>query len=224
MGTISEALVLDFIYKYGEKAYILLKAAYEVYQANVLLGRRLPGDFDYKSLMSKLREKKLNYNPTQLLRVLERDLGIIETTYRSANQRWWKFTNPAAVSKALDIYEGKSNDETYEDPEVALLRMQVEVVNIDEMLTELTNMLAKEHLTSGDKDRIKELLFNDAQLIIKLFKATQKYEDFKDFNVKVRYLLKYLAIAVKKVRGVDIGIKDLTDREVVGMEVSRISQ
>lgn len=225
MGTISEALVLDFIYRYGDKAYILLRAAYEIYQANILLGKRLPGDFDYKSLISKLREKKLSYNPTQLLRALERNLGVIETTYRSANQRWWRFTNPAAISKALDIYEGKSNDETYEDPEIALLKMQVEVVSIDEMLNELVNLLAKERLTSGDRDRIKELLFNDAQLIIKLFKTTQKYEEiFKDFNVKVRYLLKYLTIAVKKLKGVDISTKDLADHEVVRVELDRISQ
>ena len=46
MRDLSEAMVLDALYKYGERAYIVLKSAYELYQVNALSNRKLPGDFD----------------------------------------------------------------------------------------------------------------------------------------------------------------------------------
>ncbi|MEM4034143.1 MAG: hypothetical protein QXD16_05555, partial [Sulfolobales archaeon] len=63
MVGISESIVLDLLYKYGEKAYLVLKTAYELYKVNVIDGRKVLGDFDFKSLVSKLREKGFNYNP-----------------------------------------------------------------------------------------------------------------------------------------------------------------
>ncbi len=204
---ISEAIVLDSIYKYGEKAYVLLKVAYEIYQSNLLMNRKVPGDFDYKSLTNKLRERGISYNPNQLLRILEREFGVIETTYRSANQRWWRFKDPSAVSKALSVYEGRDVEDECDDPEVLLLKIQVDIVDIDKLIDELIELTSKERLTLIDKERIKNLIFNDAQLIVKLFKETQKYgEEFREFNGKASLFIKYLTVAVKKLKGVNLDV------------------
>ncbi len=210
MGSLSESIVLDSLYKYGEKAFVVLKTAYEVYQNNSVSGKKLLGDFDFKTLINKLREKGLNYNPNQLLRIMERDFGIIETTYRSSNQRWWKFNDPSAVSKALKIYEGKYEDIAEGDPEIILLKLQVDIVNIDSLLKTLAELTSKETLTTAEKGKVKQLIFDDVPLIVKLFKETQNLdEEFKDFNSKVRLMLKHLLILVKKFKGINISIGDL---------------
>ncbi len=215
MGTLSESIVLDSLYKYGEKAFVVLKAAYEVYQSNSVTGKKLLGDFDFKSLINKLREKGFNYNPNQLLRIMERDFGIIETTYRSSTQRWWRFNDPSAVSKALDIYEGKHCEAVESDPGITLLRLQVEVVDIDTLLKVLSELISKESLTVAEKNKVKQLLFDEVPLIVKLFKETQGLEeDFKDFNSKVRTMFKYLAILVKKFKGINIDGGDLSFGDV----------
>jgi len=222
MGMLSESIVLDSLYKYGEKAFIVLKTAYEIYQNNLISGKKLLGDFDFKTLINKLREKGFNYNPNQLLRIMERDFGIIETTYRSSNQRWWKFNDPSAVSKALSIYEGKYSDDVESDPEVALLRLQVDVVDIDSMLRIIAELTSKEHLTYAEKGKVKQLLFDEVPLIIKLFKSTQEFEDeFRDFNSKVRLMLKYLSILVKKFKGINVDVSslDYSEAEVIGKSV-----
>jgi len=206
MRDLSEAMVLDALYKYGERAYIVLRSAYELYQVNALSNRKLPGDFDVKSLMSKLRERGVNYNPNQLLRILEREFGIIETTYRSSNQRWWRFTNPSAVAKALSIYEGGVDEDLIEDPEVLLLRLQTEVIDVRKLLNEVTELITKKTLTNSDRERVKELLFNDLTLVVRTFEKTQKYPDeFKEFNDAVTLLLKYLVVLTKRFKGLPVG-------------------
>jgi len=205
MRDLSEAMVLDALYKYGERAYIVLRSAYELYQVNALSNRKLPGDFDVKSLMSKLRERGVNYNPNQLLRILEREFGIIETTYRSSNQRWWRFTNPSAVAKALSIYEGGVDEDLIEDPEVLLLRLQTEVIDVRKLLNEVTELITKKTLTNSDRERVKELLFNDLTLVVRTFEKTQKYPDeFKEFNDAVTLLLKYLVVLTKRFKGLPV--------------------
>ncbi|MEM2376377.1 MAG: hypothetical protein QXZ10_02050 [Sulfolobales archaeon] len=215
MGSLSESIVLDSLYKYGEKAFIVLKTAYEVYQNNSISGKKLLGDFDFKSIIIKLREKGFNYNPNQLLRILERDFGIIETTYRSSNQRWWRFIDPIVVSKALNTYEGKENNLTGDDPEITLLRFQVDIVDLDGLLKLISEFASKEFLTQSERKRIKQLFFEDIPLVVKLFKETQVLdEEFREFNSKVRLMFKYLSILVKKLKGVNIDINDLNIEEV----------
>lgn len=210
MGNLSESIVLDSLYKYGEKAFMVLRTAYEIYQNNSITGKKLLGDFDFKTLMSKLREKGFNYNPNQLLRIFERDFGIVETTYRSSNQRWWRFTDPKAVSRALNIYEGKGNDTIESDPEITLLKFQVDIIDVDNLLGLISELVSKESLTSTDKKQIKHLLFDELPLVVRLFKETQVHdEEFKDFNSKVRLMFRYLSILVKKFRGINISVGDL---------------
>ena len=177
--------------------------------------------------MSKLREKGINYNPNQLLRILERDFGVIETTYRSSNQRWWRFTNPSAVARALDVYEGKESDELVEDPEILLLKLQIEVIDIRKLLNEVMNLLTKRVLTQSDKERIKQLLFNDLTLVVKTFKKTQKYpEEFREFNDNVILLLKYLMAIMKKLKGLPVSnvIDDEVKGEIINEVIGRIQR
>ena len=98
--------VLEFLAKYGEKGYYVLKAAVEasLQGGSQRRGVRL-GDFSYREVVAKLRSYGLEYNPANLLSKLERDYAVIETSYRSSGQHWWRFIDLDAVIEALDEYE-----------------------------------------------------------------------------------------------------------------------
>ena len=89
--------LLEFLANYGERGLAVVRAAVEA----ALAGRGSPGvrlgDFSYREVVARLRSWGLDYNPSMLLRILERDYGVIETTYRSSNQHWWRFLDLNAV-------------------------------------------------------------------------------------------------------------------------------
>ena len=74
----------EFLAKYGERGYALLKAILEA----SLAPRRGPGfgDFSFKEIKARLASYGLNYNPSVLLAKLEKEYGVIETSYRSGTQ------------------------------------------------------------------------------------------------------------------------------------------
>jgi len=98
--------VLEFLARYGEKGFYVLKAAVEacIEGRSARRGVRL-GDFSYREVAARLREYGLEYNPSNLLSLLEREYAVIETTYRSSGQHWWRFIDLDAVIEALDAYE-----------------------------------------------------------------------------------------------------------------------
>lgn len=97
--------VLEFLARYGERGYAVLRAAVEAtLGSNGRHGVRL-GDFNYREVVAKLRSYGLEYNPSNLLSILEREYAVIETSYKSSNQHWWRFLDLEAVIEALDEYE-----------------------------------------------------------------------------------------------------------------------
>ncbi len=98
--------VLEFLARYGEKGYYVLKAAVEasLEGGSSRRGVRL-GDFSYREVVAKLKSYGLEYNPANLLSRLEREYAVIETSYRSGGQHWWRFIDLDAVIAALDEYE-----------------------------------------------------------------------------------------------------------------------
>ena len=97
-----KARVLDFLEKYGDKGFIVLKTAIEISLSNT--NNRRFGDFSYQSLVFRLNSMGIGYNPSNILRILEREYGVIEKTYSSSRQKWYRFIDLDAVREALYEY------------------------------------------------------------------------------------------------------------------------
>ena len=81
----------EFIAEYGERGTLVLRAILEEYMSPK--GRAALGDFSFQGLKRRINSYGVRYNPAPLLRVLEKNIGVIETTYRSTSQRWWRVLN-----------------------------------------------------------------------------------------------------------------------------------
>ncbi len=185
MVSIAESAAREVLMRYGDRAYYVLRAAIEVSNEITSRGEARLGDFDNKRLIKKLHSYGIRYNPNQLLRILERDYGLIETTYRSSGQRWWAFTDKAAVIKALKMYEGASSE--IDDPEVYVIKLQIRILNIDSLIRVLEKIKDKPRITSLDVAKVKDIVMNRLPEVAKVAKKAALYDDlFKEFLMKVQ--------------------------------------
>ena len=200
MTSFLESVIQEVLMRYGERALYVLKAAIEVSEEYSALGKRTPGDFDNKGVIRKLKEWGITYNPSQLLRIMERDYGIIETVYRSATQRWWRFSDITAVKEAIRYFEG-DNEDLIEDPEHYVLSLQIDVIDVDRLLNEVKAMYSKSRLSVAEKNRIKQIVVEELPTIAKVMKEAQKYENrYKDFIRKCVFLMKLIGELLRKMR------------------------
>lgn len=176
-----------FLEKYGEKGLVVLKAAYDISQ-DPNIDHRL-GDFSYKHLVLRLATIGFNYNPVNLLRILEKEYNIIEKSYSSANQSWWRFTDIEAVRSALSEYYGTS----VEDPHVKLLLIKYKSMEPFSTLEMLRRLVAKENLTNGDKEIFKNFVFNSLEKIVELLNDMEKYGEI--FSGEISTLREILNLA-----------------------------
>lgn len=174
--------LLEFVAKYGERGYLLLKAIIEVadeYKASPR-GRLGLGDFDFRGIKRWLAAAGLDYNPTLLLRALERDYGVIETSYRSSNQRWWRIIDRESIVEAVARYEGKRLDAEVSDPELQLVLIQASSLGLQRIKEMLQGLLAKEVLSEYDRELFKRLAFGDLEYVVRVAGKMARYpEEFK---------------------------------------------
>lgn len=184
--SVTESIIAEFLMKYGEKAKVVLKSAYELMNEYRVSGKELAGHFDFRGLIGKLEEVGLRYNPSQLLRIMERDYGIIETSYRTTAKRWYVFTDPDAVGRVLEKYvdfPGKMG--LLKDPELEVLKLQIKAINIDALYAKVKRLASKGFLTVIDEEMIRDIVFNDLPLVARVLKSVLKYEElFQDFISK----------------------------------------
>jgi len=172
--------VLEFLAEYGERGYAVLRAALDAYASAPGRGVRL-GDFSHREVAARLRAWGIEYNPSMLLRILERDYGVIETSYRSGNQHWYRFLDPAAVAEALDEYDRGANpvareeEETgIEDPEVEVLRLQVASLDPQGLLEELRRLSARPRLGRAELARLRRIAFEELELAARLLSRAEE--------------------------------------------------
>jgi hypothetical protein len=174
--------VLEFLAEYSERGYAVLKAAVEASLSAANRGVRL-GDFSFREIVSRLKAWGIEYNPSMLLRIMERDYGIIETSYKSASQHWWKFIDLDAVMEALEEYEkGVSISESpsmeYENEQVnveeALLKLQIASLNPYELARRLEKFLLKPRLTSADYGILRSIAFNELPAVIDVLQRAEE--------------------------------------------------
>ena len=203
MSSITESVAREVLLRYGDRAYYVLKAAIEVSNELIASSDVRLGDFDNKRLIKKLKSYGIKYNPNQLLRILERDYGLIETTYRSSGQHWWVFTDKNAVIRALRMYEGM--DTFLDDPELYVLKLQIRMLDIDSLLRMLEKLRQKPRLSFMDKSRIKDIVMNKLPEIAKVAKKAAMYEDlFREFLMKVQAVFVIVEELVGRIQGGDL--------------------
>ncbi|WP_317895558.1 hypothetical protein [Pyrofollis japonicus] len=202
--------VLDFLARHGERAYAVLRAILESYYGSQSAPGVKLGDFSYRDVVNKLRAWGMNYNPSMLLRSLERDYGVIETSYQSRNQHWWRINSPEEIAEALEEYErGVVSDdallaEEIVDPETELLRLQVASLDPASLLEKLDRLLAKPRLGRAEILLLRTMAFNELELVVKLLRKAEElgYEGpevamLKEILVKASRLAKRLLAAAK---------------------------
>jgi len=160
------ARVREFLEEYGERAALVLKAALQVTDKYRAEGKNALGDFDYKGLTQTLKLMGVEYKPSLLLSKLEKEYGIIETTYKSGNQHWWRFVEEDAVREALE------EEDEVEDPKLVMLKVQAAALG-------LKLLLSKKRLSASDKKWFRNFAFETLPLVAKLAQEVveEGYED-----------------------------------------------
>ncbi len=207
--------VFEVLEKYGDKAYLILKAMLEVAREYAYQGKNKHGDFDYRGIVLKLKTLGLDYNPSSLLRIIE-DYGLIETSYRSSNQHWWKIISIQEVERALREYEGL--DEGIDDPEVLLIKVQVQSLDLPSVKRILEKMLKKNRLTEIDKKRFRRLVFEDLELLVKVLKRALEYEDYLEDEISLMKEVLVMASLIARKIGQPAIARSLEAIEAVAVE------
>ena len=184
--TVSEKLRL-FLERYGDKGLIVLKTAFEIAQDPYVDHRY--GDFSFKHLVLRLSSQGFKYNPVNLLRVLEKEYGVIEKSYTSSNQTWWRFVDFEAVRSVLSEYYGV----VYEDPRLKYLLIKYRSLEPNSVLDTLRRLVLKDTLSSGDKEVFREIVFNVLDKIVEVLHEMEKYEDV--FTSEINVIREILSLA-----------------------------
>jgi len=208
--------VFEALDRYGDRAYIVLKAIVETAKNYLLESRNRYGDFDYRGLVLKLKSMGVDYNPSRLLKTLE-DYGIIETTYHSNSQHWWKINNVDEVEEALREYTGEPGLDQ-EDPEITLIRVQVESLEPETLKNILQSMLRKKKLGEVDRKKFKRIVFEDLELVVKVLKRAMEYEDVLEVEVKRLREILSLALLVARKLGQPGIVKSIQALEAIAYQ------
>ncbi|ARM75122.1 hypothetical protein [Acidianus manzaensis] len=180
----------EALLRFGDRAKIILKTAVAIAEEN---DKRELGDFDYKTLVEKLQEIGEDKDPKMILRALERDFGIIESSYKSSNQHWWKFIDIDSVKLALDGTE--------EDPEIMMIKIQANSLNVDEISRRLKFLLEKTLISDVDRAFFKKFAFDDLNYIMEVYKKASQYEETIEIAEKMRRVLILASKVSMKING-----------------------
>uniref|UniRef100_A0A7C2ZMN0 Uncharacterized protein n=1 Tax=Ignisphaera aggregans TaxID=334771 RepID=A0A7C2ZMN0_9CREN len=167
--------ILDAYRRYGQKLCIVLSTAVKIAKMNKLKGLDLPGDFEYRELVDELEKQNFRYNPSMLLRVLEREYNIIETTYKTSNKHWYRFKDIEEVERALNSVMGVESN--IEEPDLAMIKIQIKSLQIAYWVKKMKHLSIKGKLNSADIKTFQKFAFNVLPKIVKIIKKAEEYED-----------------------------------------------
>ena len=182
--TALRSIVLDAYQRYGQKFLLVIKVAIAIAKENRLRGQTTLGDFDYKTLVERLLSTGFQYNPSLLLRALEREYNLLETSYKSSTQRWYKFKYDIAQLESV-INDIASTGEDVDDPDVILLKVQLRSLRPKYWLSKLKNMSVKDKLSKTDIKLFEQFSFNVLPKFVKILKRAEEYEDLLLVEINV---------------------------------------
>jgi len=169
---------IEAILRYGDRAKLILETALKLSKR----AERELGDFSYKEIVEAMREAGYNYDPKLILRALERDYGIIQTTYRTSNQHWWKFVDGDKVAAVIG-----NND--LEDPDLVLLETQIRSLGLEEMESKLSSLMRRPVLTTFDKSAFRVFAFEELPRVIDLYKRASSVEELQDLALRLKKVI-----------------------------------
>ncbi len=175
----------DFLAQYGERGRMLLRAIYE--EAVYPSSEGKLGDFSFKSIKKRLSNYGLSYNPSPLLRILEREVGLIETSYKSSNQHWWKIVDLNLLKASIGA-GGSLND-----PRIRLLRIQFYSLDPLGILEYLEKLVKKKRVLESEKRRFKKIVFEVLPGIVDFLEESEDYDE--DLTVEREIANRILDIA-----------------------------
>ncbi len=164
----------DFLEKYGEKGYIVLKAILE--EASRPSTRPRPGDFSFKGIKSRISSYGIEYNPSLLLAKLEREYGVIETSFKSSNQHWWRIRDKRELARVVKLYEGVE-EEASEDPRVRVLRIQLWSLEPEKILKTLHRIASSPRPGYRERGELRRIAFEVLPLVAKFVEEASEYGD-----------------------------------------------
>ncbi|QOR93899.1 hypothetical protein IMZ38_04410 [Thermosphaera chiliense] len=188
--------VFSFLQKYGDKGFIVLKTALSIAK-DPNIDHKL-GDFSFKHLVLKLNSMGFSYNPVNLIRILEKEFGLIEKTYSSSNQTWWRFKDIDAVEEA--VYS-ENDVEKVEDPKIRLIAVKYRSLEPAEIYAFLQKTLIKPSLTPADKAKFRSMVFNEIDQLVKLVDEMYNYEEF--FEYEISFIKEIFKLAEKLSRRIE---------------------
>ncbi len=175
---LGRARITEFRLKYGEKADALINAIRLAYKSNE---NKEAGDFNYKQVLEALERLGYGFDPRNLLRVMEKEYGLIETSFRTSNQHWWK----VKVNGLLD----DSEDLELSNPKVVAIRIKASSLGLQEIKRKLEFMLRKSVITEIDKREFRRFSFSELDFLVALLEEASQYEETQDIAEEVMNIL-----------------------------------
>lgn len=183
----------EFLARYGERGEMVLRAILDAARRRGL--RPGPGDFDYRGVKEALARMGVSYNPAPLLRVLEREYGLIETTYHTGSQHWWRILDKRAIEEAIGSASSDPGD-----PRLRLLKVQFYSLDPEGVMELLQRLASRRRLSRAERERLRRIAFEILPLLVKwLEEASQEYPD--ELAGEIAYAEEILELAEAAARG-----------------------
>jgi len=184
------SVLRDAVRRYGDRLLMVLETAIMISRKNGMEGKSSYGDFEYRQLVQELQRRGLRYNPSQLLRILEREYGIIVTTYHTSGQHWYRFKDLEAVERALRSLRGLEDRDL--DPVVMMLRVQVRSLQPARIIEFLRKLAMKPRLSPRDIEKFQRFAFEILPRVVSLM---QKLEDYDELEAEYTALREIVELA-----------------------------
>ncbi len=216
-----EMLLSDFLIRYGERGRAVLEAA--IRATNKLAQSRsgvpsLPGDFDYRSLVEELGVMGYSYNPSPILRILEREYGFIKTTLHTSRQRWFVFSS-REIREIIENYIINTRENLGDaDPDLLITKIQLISVMPEKIKTFLEKLTTKNMWSEADYKKLRKLSKEELPLLRKIYKKASGKDDESWQNIarEIEEIFKLLnkVIVVAYRRGSEkVGTDDIEELE-----------
>ncbi|MEZ0289719.1 MAG: hypothetical protein ABWJ42_01345 [Sulfolobales archaeon] len=176
-----KTLLSDFLVRYGERGRAVLEACLRAYERISLKQKNsipaLPGDFDYRTLVEELGSMGYSYNPSPILRILEREYGLIRTTLHTSRQRWFVFSSKEVVDVLNEYILKASNNLGEEDPELLVIKIQLLSLRIDRIKEFLTTLSSKDRWSEIDYERLRKISLKALPQLLRIYRKLRRKDD-----------------------------------------------
>ncbi|MEM1873958.1 MAG: hypothetical protein QXS85_00065 [Acidilobaceae archaeon] len=184
-----------FLAEYGERGYVVLKAVLDEAKSNKLRVRL--GDVSAKGVRERLKLAGIEYNPVPLLTKLEKEVGLLETTYKSSSQHWWKVLDLSLLEEVLREYSGGDEEpvatSTLDSLEARVFRIQLEVIGLRDIARRVSVIAGKGRLGPSDWATIRKTVLEDVPLLVRIKKDIETSGLAEEFREELELIESVIA-------------------------------